>query len=150
VYRLNAAASGYTTSSHNFGDPGFRLKDLDGDGRPEWVTGDDAFAYTFTAYAFSGLPVQILRYSAGTFSDVTNGFPAQIQTDAVRWLKRYRHARHAKDGTQLGVLAAWAADEYRLGRRAQALSYLHSEARKGFVKARFVRRLDHFLRKRGY
>ena len=150
VYRLNAAASGYTTSSHDFGDPGFRLKDLDGDGKPEWLTGDDSFAYRFTAYAFSGLPIQILRYSAGTFTDVTSSFPAQIQADAKRWLKAYRHVRHAKDGTQLGVLAAFAADEYRLGRRAQALSFLHSEARKHLVKASFVRRLDKFLRKSGY
>jgi hypothetical protein len=150
VFQLNGAANGYTATAHNFFDPGFRLKDLDGDGKPEWVTGDDAFAYRFTAYAFSGLPIQILRFGGGAFSDVTAGYPARIQADAKRWLKRYRRARHAKDGTQLGVLAPWAADEYRLGRRAQALSYVRSEARKGFVKAGFAKRLDRFLRKRGY
>jgi hypothetical protein len=150
VFQLNAAGNGYAATEQNFFDPGFRLKDLDGDGRPEWLTGDDAFAYRFTAYAFSGLPIQILRFGAGAFTDVTDSFPAQIKADAKRWLKRYKRVRHAKDGTQLGVLAPWAADEYRLGRRTKALAFIREQVNAGFVKARFVPRLDHFLRKLGY
>src|SRR6476469_6039363 len=35
-------------------DAGYNLRDLDGDGRPEFVTADARFAYEFAPYAFSG------------------------------------------------------------------------------------------------
>jgi opacity protein-like surface antigen len=54
TYRLAPGGTSYTETTRNFGDPGFRLSDLDHDGRPEFISGDDRFAYTFTAYAFSG------------------------------------------------------------------------------------------------
>jgi len=154
VYRFDG--TGYTADEQNFWDPGFRLKDLNGDGLPEWLTGDDAFAYRFTAYAFSGLPVQVFRWSAGAFTDVTKSFPKQIKSDAKRWLRAYKGARRRTDGTEFGAAAAWAADEYHLGKRAAALRYLRREARAGRLKgpgahgAKFVKVLDRFLRKRGY
>jgi hypothetical protein len=154
VYRFDGTA--YTAGEHNFWDPGFRLKDLNGDGIPEWLTGDDAFAYRFTAYAFSGLPVQIFRWSAGKFTNATKSFPAQIKSDAKRWLSIYKDTRHRKDGTEFGAAAAWAADQYHLGKRAAALRYLRRETRAGRLKGpgahglKFVKTLDRFLRKRGY
>src|SRR3954467_4588803 len=75
VYRLNDNVNGYTSIALNFGDPGFDVLDLGGDGRPEFLSRDDAFAYRFTAYAFSGFPVLVLRYSAAGFEDVTSAFP---------------------------------------------------------------------------
>jgi hypothetical protein len=157
VYRLNADASGYSASEHNFGDPGFSLKDLDGDGRPEWLTADDLFAYRFTAYAFSGLPVQILRYGDGRFSDVTNSYPGTLDHDLDRWWKRYTRVRRHKDGTELGPVSAWAADMYRRGNRHHVLKVLRSEARHGYLRgpghtqgARYVTVLDKFLRQHGY
>jgi hypothetical protein len=157
VYRLNAGASGYSASSRNFGDPGFSLKDIDVDGRPEWLTRDDVFAYRFTAYAFSGLPVLILRYSAGSFSDVTTSFPGTVINDLDLWWKRYTRARRHTDGTELGAVSAWAADSYRLGKRHHVLKVLRSEARHGFLRGpgrthglRFVNVLDRFLLHHGY
>ena len=154
VYRFDGTT--YTASEQDFWDPGFRLKDLNGDGVPEWLTADDAFAYRFTAYAFSGLPVQIFRWSAGKFTDVTKSFPAQIKADAKRWLKVYKGARNHRDGTEFGAVAAWAADQYHLGKRSAALRYLRREARAGRLRgpgahgAKFGKVLDRFLRKRGY
>src|SRR4051794_40115117 len=63
VYRLNAQGSGYESRERNFWDPGFQIRLFDG--VPYFFTADDAFAYRFTAYAFSGLPLLILRYSHG-------------------------------------------------------------------------------------
>jgi hypothetical protein len=140
VYRLNASATGYAVTEHGFGDPGFTLKDLDGDGKPEWVTADDRFAYLYTAYAFSGLPLQILRFGSTGFKDVTASYPALVRADASGWWHRYRRARKRTDGTQLGVVAAWAADRYRLGKRKGP----------GPHGAGFVKRLDRFLLKHGY
>lgn len=154
VYRFDGTT--YTATEQNFWDPGFRLKDLNHDGRPEWLTADDAFAYRFTAYAFSGLPVQVFSYRAGRFTDVTRRFRSLIRSDARRWLRVYKRARHLKDGTEFGAAAAWAADQYQLGKRAAALRYLRREARAGRLKGpgahgtKFVKVLDHFLRKRGY
>lgn len=150
VYKLNASASGYDASDHDFWDPGFTLKDLNGDGTPEWLTGDDAFAYRFTSYVFSGLPIVILRYSAGQFTDVTRSFPALIAKDARFWKKHYNRIRRHRDGSQKGPIAAWAADEYRLGKRASARAYIQSEVERGHLKPRFLTSLDRFLRKRGY
>src|SRR4051794_19500896 len=117
VYALNAAANGYDTSARDFFDPGFDVKDVDGDGKREFVTRDAVFAYRFTAYAFSGFPVQLLHWSAGTFTDVTNSFPGTINADVKVWYKRYTRARKRRDGTELGPVSAWAADMYRLGKR---------------------------------
>ena len=149
-FRLNAAGNGYESLSINFFDPGFALKDLDNDGTPEFVTRDDAFAYRFTAYAFSGLPILVQRYSAGSLTDVTNRFPALIRNDARVWKKRYNRIRRRKDRTQQGAIAAWAADEYRLGKRATVLAFLQSEAERGHLRPKFLVSLDRFLRRRGY
>jgi hypothetical protein len=150
VYRLNANVTGYTALELNFGDPGFDVQDIGGDGKPEFVSRDDAFAYRFTAYAFSGLPVLIQRYSATGFNDVTNRFPALIRKDARLWRGRYNRSRNRRDGIQRGPASAWAADKYRLGKRAQTLSFLRAEVRRGHLTARFVNNLDKFLKKRGY
>jgi VCBS repeat protein len=150
VYWLKATADGYDPVDHNFGDPGFRVQDLNGDGRPEFVTADDAFAYRFTAYAFSGLPIEILRYTPSDFLDVTGHFPALVRRDARRWRTTYLRAHRRRDRTQQGSAAAWAADEYRLGRRRATLRFLRREVRHGHLHAHFVKDLDRFLHFRGY
>jgi hypothetical protein len=122
----------------------------------EFVSADDRFAYAFTAYAFSALPLQILSFRRDRFTDVTADHPAHVRADARRWRRAYRRAR--PDAFPQGVLAAWAADQYRLGRRAQALAHVRREARHGKLRAamgarraqRFPRRLDRTLRRWGY
>jgi hypothetical protein len=150
VYRLNDNVNGYTAIALNFGDPGFDVQDLGGDGRPEFVSRDDAFAYRFTAYAFSGLPILIQRYTRTGFQDVTSAFPALVRKDARLWRGRYNRERKRKDGIQRGPASAWAADQYRLGKRAAALKFLRAEVRRGHLKARFVKNLNAFLIRRGY
>jgi hypothetical protein len=156
VYRLRAGASGYDTTIHDFGDPGFALGDLDGDGRPEFRSADFRFDYAFSSFASSGMPVRIWRFQAGRFLDVTASFPARIRRDAALWWRGYRRRRARTDGEQLGLVAAWAGDEYRLGRRAHVLAVLRREARHGRLKgpglhgSRFIRSLDRFLRRLGY
>ena len=66
------------------------------------------------------------------------------------WRGRYNRTRNRKDGIQRGPASAWAADQYRLGKRAEALSFLHAEVKRGHLKARFVKNLATFLKKRGY
>jgi hypothetical protein len=75
----------YRLAERNFGDPGAVLRDLRHDGRDEFVSADDAFAYAFTDYADSGLPVQILSFSRGRFHEVTRRYPSLIRSDAAKW-----------------------------------------------------------------
>ena len=155
VFELSPGASGYTAVGRFFGDPGFGIEDLDGDGRPEIVTADDAFAYRFTAYLFSGLPLSVLRYDHGRFVDVTRSFPRLLQPEARQFWRAYKDLRKNRDDSARGMAAAWAADQYRLGKRAHALRMLRKEVRHGYLAhpgggAKFIRTLDRFLLRRGY
>jgi hypothetical protein len=140
-------------AERNFGDPGYRLEDLDDDGATEFVGADFRFDYQFSAFAFSGAPIRIYAWHSGTFRHVTDDYPAQIRADAALWMRRYRKASQ-RDEPQ-GVLAAWAADEYRLGRRRTALRFIRKEIRSGKLRdmpgrGTFVHRLDRTLKRWRY
>ncbi|MEI2702989.1 MAG: hypothetical protein V9E83_11380 [Baekduia sp.] len=148
--------SGYVTKSRNWADDGYRLDNTSGDASPEFVTGDSRFTYRFEAYAFSGRPVRILAYAAGKFTDVTRQNLALVRTDAADQWASFRKVRRDKLGR--GFAAAWAADQYRLGKRPAALRTLRSEARKGRLgalydrttAASFIKMLDRLLKSWGY
>ena len=55
----------------NFDGAGDFVEDVDGDGRSEFVTVDDAFLYAFDAYASSFAPLKILAVERGELKDVT-------------------------------------------------------------------------------
>jgi hypothetical protein len=160
VFTFDPATRTYAKAERNFGDPGDRIEDLGHDGRFEFVTADDAFAYAFTDFAASGLPVQILTFSGGHFHDVTNQYPALIRADAASWLKVFKGMARQRYADSVGVIAAWAADEYRLGKSAAANRYLSQQATAGHLKSalgrsepqgrKFVAALKRFLRRHGY
>jgi hypothetical protein len=160
VWRYTGGA--YAPRSRDFGNVSYRLADLGHDGRVEWLSADNDFAYAFTDFATSRFPVQILRFRRARFVDVTDRFPGRIRRDGRRHWREYKRFLHSDyKGTQYGPAAAWAADRYRLGKRHQALRILRREARRGHLESpnwfahpwhgrKFVRRLDRFLRRRGY
>ena len=114
-----------------WGDPGYELQDLDHDGRPEFVSADDRFAYRFTYYAASALPVQIWHYDHGAMIDVTSSYPAVVRSDAATLWSEYVKARTDKGADVRGVLAAWLADEYRLGLGDEAWSKIRAAYARG-------------------
>jgi hypothetical protein len=160
VFTFNTGTRTYAKTERNFGDPGTNIKDLNHDGRFEFVTADDRFAYEFTDFAASGLPLQILTFSGGRFHDVTNSYPALIRKDASFWLRTFKGMARQHYVDTVGVIAAWAADEYRLGNSAAANRYLSAQANAGHLKSalgssvrqgqRFVATLKKFLRRHGY
>jgi hypothetical protein len=155
ILALNADAGGYDVVGRDFGNGGFSLSNLDKQGAPEFVSTDDAFAFAFTAYAFSGRPLVISRYDHGKFVDVTKSFPGRVRADARFYWRNYKRLRTRHDGTARGQIAPWAADQYRLGKRAYAIKVLKREARHGFLgkprsAAKFIKTLDRFLRRGGY
>jgi hypothetical protein len=117
----------YTAATRNFADFGYML-----DGGT-FVTGDARFAYAFASFADSAFPVRLLTYGAAGWRDVTRAHPDTLTADAARWLKAYKKRR---SGTRaLGLLAAYVADAYRLGRRDAADAFLAAELRAGRLRA---------------
>jgi hypothetical protein len=155
VYRLSS--EGYVSNSKYWGNSGYRLNDLGGDAAPEFLSQDDRFAYAFASYAYSAMPVRILRYKAGKWTVVTKRFRSQIKRDAATQWRYFRSANKTKTlGEPRGLAAAWAADQYMLGMRRSALKTLRKEARRGRLfgtpgtAAAFIKKLDHQLRRWGY
>jgi hypothetical protein len=123
----------YASTTRNFADFGYTLQAPAGPGAPAtFVTGDARFAYAFASFADSRFPVRLLTYVRGTWRDVSRDHPETLRADADRWARTYRQRRR---GTRaLGVLAAWAADEYRLGRQAQVHRFLRAELSAGRLR----------------
>src|SRR3954447_14020314 len=123
-FELAADASHYSLADHLFGNPGFAIKDLNHDGRPELLSADDAFAYRFTSYAFGGFPLLVLRYDQGRFGEITARFKGRLRADSNAFWRGYKTLRPHRDDSARGQISAWAADQYRLGRRTHALAVL--------------------------
>jgi len=152
-------ASRYVATTINLGDPGARLQTLDGNPFVALVTADDSFAYAFTDYAASGLPVRILRVQGHRALDVTRQYPSMIRSDASRWLAAFYAQASSHYDDSVGVMAAWAADEYLLGQRASADRFLSQQAAAGHLNSllnptlkafAYVQSLETFLVQRGY
>ena len=128
-------------------------------GTVDLVSADDRFAYAFTSFAASGLPVQVWTIDRdGAFADVTQTRLDLVRKDAAQWWKAYTSERGKADSDTRGVLAAWCADEYRLGRKAACDAELASALAKGYLQgsniwpenARFIALLHRELASWGY
>jgi hypothetical protein len=158
IFAYDPGTMTYTRTVHDFGDPGDEIVDLDHNGRYEFLTADDSFAYEFTDFAASGLPIQILTFSGGRFHNVTRSYPALIAKNAAEFLKAFKSEGRRHYSDSVGLIAAWAADEDMLGHRGQAARYLDQQARAGHLNSalgqagglKFVANLQRFLRRLGY
>jgi hypothetical protein len=158
VFSWAPAAGTYAEAGRNFGFAGATPRDLDHNGLHEFVSADNSFKYEFTDGAASGLPLEIFRFSAGRFHDVTRRYPKLIRRDAALWLQSFKANLRYHD--TVGLIAAWAADEELLGHRRLVSSYLAKQLREGHLTVpqgsfspggrRFVRNLNRFLRRHGY
>jgi hypothetical protein len=156
LFRYDAASKSYTELQRDWGDPGYRLEHLEHSKRYEFVSADDRFAYEFAPYAYSGLPLQIWALGAHGFVNITRQYPALIARDAAVWLKAWRSNRSLGYGN--GELAAWAADEYLLGKGSAVTRTLNSAEASGQLRSTgfgpsgrgFIKSLDHYLKRTGY
>ncbi len=153
-------ARGYRMVEHEFGDAASRLVPMGTGGGIDFVSADDSFAYAFTDYAASGMPIEILAFSNGHFRDVTRSFPALIGRDATQWRRAFNAAAVNNYADTVGLVAAWAADEEMLGRPALVQRFLADQERAGHLNSalspvdpggsRFVVALERFLRRHHY
>jgi hypothetical protein len=127
----NGAHAGKTIS-HFWGDPGYRLGVHDG--TPYLVSADDRFAYEFTSYAGSAMPIEFWAISPnGVLDNVTQTRLDAVAAEAKQFFKGYTSGRGKTDADIRGVLAAWCADEYRLGQKATCDAELSKALARGWI-----------------
>ena len=158
IFSYSAAQKTYTKYSYDFGDPGYSLTDLKHNGRLEFVTADDNFAYAWASYAASGLPIQVLSFSGGRLHNITRSYPTLIAKDANVWLSAYKSVLKTNTDAN-GEIAAWAADEELLGHGNLVAQTLHTELKAGHLNShdsvypsgkKFITALMKLLKKLGY
>lgn len=81
-------------------------------GQPVMVTGDGRFLARFTDYADSPAPLRVLTVRNGGQRDITDNYRTKLRHEARRWRTNFDN----RPSHGLGYLAAWAADQERLGR----------------------------------
>ena len=153
IYRWNGST--YAGATHWWGDLGYDIDDLSGG--TSFVTGDDRFAYAFSSYAGSGFPLQVWALKHGRLVETTSRYRDLVARDAAQLWRYYVSARKGHDEVR-GLLAAWAADQCRLGRGTKAMAWLRRHAflfrnePSLFVGSneRFLRTLPARLRRWGY
>lgn len=148
IYRLIPGQNRYESINQGWGHVGYSLKDLDRDGRPEFESADNQFAYAFASFAGSGMPLQIWQYNRGQMSQVTRRFPKLIYADATRWWNAYTESK-AQAGEVKGVLAAYLATKYLLGQQEDGWQRLQQAYRER-DRQEFFRNLQKFLEEAGY
>lgn len=148
IYRYEAAQQQYSSINHAWAHTGFQFKDLNGDGLPEFKSADNEFAYAFSSFAGSGMPIQIWQYRQGTMTEVTRQFPKEISANATFYWKAYQDAKAQKSEVK-GLLAAYLADKYLLGQAQQGWKQLQ-EVYKESDRQQYFTQLRKFLQEAGY
>ena len=139
----------------------YTLKDLNGDGSPEFKTVDYRFAYKYGSNADTPRPLRIFQWDGGKLVDVTISFPGLAAKDAAEMYKLYLSVRHEKQTNVRGVLAAYVADSYNAHngpaayKRVVAAYHRHELDRKitgdiGPFGRKYLVSLRKFLKKLGY
>jgi hypothetical protein len=159
IFSFDPGTMTYIKTERNFGDPGVRIVDERHNGRFEFVTADDAFAYEFTDYAGSALPLEILTFSNRHFTNATDSYRKLLAKEAALYLKFFDQDASTHYQDSVGLAAAWAADEERLGHGKLVRAFLDRQASLGHLNSalyprqsgqRFVTKLLRFLRAHGY
>lgn len=118
------------------------------------VTADGSFLARFTDYADSAAALRVLTVRGDRQRDITDNYRTKLQREARRWWSAYEQ----RPAHGLGYLAAWAADQDRLGHDAQVWTKLHELNDAGKLSGMtgwprnqaFINALKVFLTDRGY
>lgn len=102
------------------GDGGYGFEDLDGDGAPEMLSGDNAFLYQFAPYASSRMPAKIEKLIGGKIVNVTRN--PEYRRYHVQYLAAMEAGASDDNWKESGFLAAWVAQKVLLGEGADAFA----------------------------
>ena len=160
VYAFKPHSTVVRKFEHNFGDPGEQLVKIGPKHSYDFLSADDKFAYEFTDYAASGMPIEILSFAGNSFKNITRSFPGLIAKDAQVWINAFKSQASSHYDDSVGVVAAWAADEDMLNHSAAVASLLATQVKAGHLNSalspitsggqKFVLALQAFLRNQGY
>jgi hypothetical protein len=118
------------------------------------LTADNSFAYAFSSFAGSGMPIKVLSFSGDAFTNVTRDYLGLVAENSNIWQSAY----YQDPSSSSGLLAAWIADEDLLGQSSSAWSFVENAVRTGEVKvtpwfksgAAYLSALRNLLVKDGY
>jgi hypothetical protein len=144
IYSFEEGAGTYKPLRRDWKDAGYHFMG------PKLRSRDARFAYRFASYAESYLPVQIFEFREGALRDVTKQHRRILRKDATRAYRLYQRQRTRPGINLRGVLAAYAADRYRLGQRKGARAVLRSAVARGDVDEAFLGQIDRYLKKIKY
>ena len=137
LYSYQLQTGSYTPITQDWLDWGGMppLRDLNDNGVLEWVGADTRFRYAFACGACSSYPIQVWRFTGGRFVDVTRQYPALVAQDARKLYRYYLQQRVVRNGYRdvRGILPAYLADEYLLGRGASGWRVLRAAERGGYL-----------------
>jgi hypothetical protein len=127
-------------------------------GQPLVISGDSRFDGVTGWQALDALPLRVLTVEHRKLVDVTRHYPQKLRTDADRQWRSFLRGHHHPRGDALGAVAAWAADECKLGNQEYAFSTLDRLAAQHRLENRgathqnrkFVRHIKQFLTHTGY
>lgn len=102
------------TEKSDLNSGGGEFKDLNGDGKIEFLTGDNAFLYLFSSYAGSFPPSLILSFNNGKFKNVTRQYSQELKSTAWQMYQAFLESK--KEGYEVnGILAGYVAEKILLG-----------------------------------
>lgn len=114
----------FQTTETGFRDgEGGSFRDLDGDGRLEFVAFDNAFLYAFSSYAGSFPPSQILALQDGQFVDVTRQYPEELRAIANQMHEAVLTVQSNTNEVN-GILAGYVAQMILLGEYEQGWAFM--------------------------
>lgn len=163
IYRYEPTSKRYLRTDHEWFHTSYELKDINRDNIPEFHSADNRFAYAFTSFASSGLPIQIWQYRQGRFYDVTRQYPNLVYSDAYGWWQQFiqeqsscrRDPEYQFCGE--GYLAAYVATKTLLGQEQDAWNRVRQAYKgKGCTLERclgreaFFQKVRTFLQTTGY
>jgi hypothetical protein len=112
----------------SFDGSGDFVEDVDGDGRSEFVTVDNAFLYTFDSYVGSFAPLKMLAVDRGELKDVTR--EERFQSRHRSWLEEQtKAAREGSAETAAGFLVGRLAMRQLLGEGPAAMGEFEAAAK---------------------
>jgi hypothetical protein len=144
IYSFEEGAGKYAALRRDWKDAGYRFAGS------ELRSRDARFAYRFASYAESYLPVQAFEFREGELRDVTKKHRRLLRKDATSAYRLYKRQRRRAGINLRGVLAAYAADRYRLGQRKGARAVLRAAVARGDVDEAFLGQVDRYLKKIKY
>lgn len=159
IYAYNATANTYRrVAAKNWESPSYTLKS-ERDSQPYFLTADGTFAYQFTSYADSVMPLETWALQSGKLVETTCDNLGLVREEAEGYEQSVnKELKSHGAGDSRGIFAALAADLYRLDqvKRANALANKLLK-RKKFSGDRtwphgkkYVKALKRFLKREGY